>query len=161
MHMQQCVVLLSLLAVVSIHMCNAQGDQGDCIPVGQFCAASLANQCCPPNECQMTGLRSGTCVKSCYQLKAQCQKNEECCSKLCIDGQCGDESQCIALGQSCTASMKKKCCPPYECKMSTLRSGTCIHNCLKMSSPCQKNEECCSNRCFYGQCLDMKTLGQK
>jgi len=103
----------------------------------------IGNACCT-NWTECVSLGGGN---SCRAIGANCNSNANCCSSVCTNNLCADNSQtgCRAIGTVCGANT--------DCCSSICASGTCANgDCKTTGTACGTNSECCTSLCSAGTC---------
>jgi hypothetical protein len=91
---------------------------------------------------EAAGADSGT---TCLPRAGVCERNEDCCSRLCWLGVC--EFDCLGTGEACTPGVSPCCAGPAD------RGDSCSYvsfQCLCGSdaSRCRSDADCCSGYCY-------------
>jgi hypothetical protein len=110
-------------------------------PVSSTCRAT-GRRCDRDNECCAKLCKRGTC--RCRREGVPCTSFETCCSGACdflVDG--GTCAPC--RGQSCSADYP--CCGGLAC------TGGFCGGCRDRGSSCSANSDCCFSDCVGGACL--------
>jgi MYXO-CTERM domain-containing protein len=117
-------------------------DAKQCVPEGFSCDVEPEcdddNPCVGDLECV-----DGQCVPhGCWELGDECDEHEDCCSSMCLDGQCSQACDWLRPDESCPSGFY---CMIQECGVGACKPGRLGGG--GRGSECESHEECSTGYC--------------
>lgn len=114
-------------------------DGGCCKPDGIACDGG--GECCNGDCSSPPGETETFCGGfMCLDAGAACTDHFECCTEICIGGQCSDTT-CLPIGSDCALNV--------ECCDGACEAGRCVEpSCISDGDPCTSEDMCCNDFCY-------------
>ncbi|HEY2514523.1 MAG TPA: hypothetical protein VGI39_26850 [Polyangiaceae bacterium] len=118
---------------------------------GQNCSANGV-ACTAGSDCCSSLCLGGQCaasISACGAPGTTCAVSTDCCNGACVNGTCG-ATQCVSIGDTCPTA-GNACCTG-TCTNGKCATITPSPTCTTAGNTCKANADCCSGLCTNGTC---------
>ncbi|TNF31868.1 MAG: hypothetical protein EP319_00870 [Deltaproteobacteria bacterium] len=115
--------------------------------------------CCAGLVCAAVPERAWQPMNNCKRFRNECKQDSDCCSGECVDDLdkgkkvCAAVRRCFKPGKAGASCDKNPVCGEGEC-LPFNKGLLGINECTQNDNKCASDDQCCSNKCNQGKCVD-------